>query len=506
MRIFITSLTVFCFLLVEASGQVLQSAGKAKPVSQRPETTQADPSVYKTKLPPDFTVIRAKLPFTLAEQEYVVRQVPIQGTPYVKYLFDGDIVVGDNMPKGMTHASNNTDHLWRGDIPVFFHKTVQDSGMCEVINAAIKEIETKSKVRFVVYSGEKDYIQVRIGDPGGFFGGSSPVGRIGGMQELILSRGVRSNLVIHELLHALGIWHEQSRPDRDQFVKINFENISDDAKFNFNKVPGTMIGGYNYESVMHYFSTAFSKNRKPTIECISNGRTVPCPSRMGSLEFTFGDINGVNTLYRDVTFRGNVVMRSSSESTNYKVRLISDEKYVRFPKGVPAEVLASVRYRIPKFESSRLNFCSMQSEYVRGEQYFEIEPVLIKAWIDSSSMNFPSLYLIVNLPARTENIEVVQIVLKESPVPGSLNKDKPQGKDKRFRAWVERGQSDLYYLRGAWFDYGAIPANVLKNGIEITTPVSDGPLNPDVKKGPVFNQPVKRSTTISGTVTKQKQN
>ena len=59
---------------------------------------------------------------------------------------------------------------------------------------------------------------------------SSYVGMINnGAQDVSLDDGcvwkIRPGIVLHELMHAAGFFHEHTRPDRDIFIRINFENI-----------------------------------------------------------------------------------------------------------------------------------------------------------------------------------------------------------------------------------------------------------------------------------------
>ena len=64
--------------------------------------------------------------------------------------------------------------------------------------------------------------------------------------------------MVHELLHSLGMLHEQSRPDRDDYVTINFGNIKNELhsqfkKYGWNQVELKQVG-YDLGSVMHYGS------------------------------------------------------------------------------------------------------------------------------------------------------------------------------------------------------------------------------------------------------------
>jgi len=74
--------------------------------------------------------------------------------------------------------------------------------------------------------------------------------------------------MVHELGHALGLWHEQSRPNRDAYVQINLQNVcqtccNNGGSCNNNFAKHREAGeyprnGYDFDSVMHYDQCAFS--------------------------------------------------------------------------------------------------------------------------------------------------------------------------------------------------------------------------------------------------------
>jgi hypothetical protein len=95
-------------------------------------------------------------------------------------------------------------------------------------------------------------------------------------------------------MHAMGIFHEQSRPDRDSFVRINEANIQQGTQGNFRICRGcTTSGDYDCQSVMHYSANAFSINRQPTITNI--GCTDLCrPGQLGQRNgLTRGDVQAI---------------------------------------------------------------------------------------------------------------------------------------------------------------------------------------------------------------------
>lgn len=123
---------------------------------------------------------------------------------------------------------------------------------------------------------------------------ASYVGRQGGEQEVLLSPRCNTMTVVHELGHVIGLWHEQSRYDRDNYVRILWENIPEDKQYNFNQYidGGEDYGEYNYQSIMHYSAYAFSKNGEKTIEPLFENIQIGQRDHLSEL-----DIASVNKLY-----------------------------------------------------------------------------------------------------------------------------------------------------------------------------------------------------------------
>jgi hypothetical protein len=98
--------------------------------------------------------------------------------------------------------------------------------------------------------------------------------------------------------HAVGLWHEQSREDRNTYVTVHSDNIKSGMSYNFtqNINNGDDIGVYDYGSIMHYPATAFSANGQPTIETIPSGISIGQRTALSS-----GDVAAVKAMYPSVT-------------------------------------------------------------------------------------------------------------------------------------------------------------------------------------------------------------
>ena len=121
---------------------------------------------------------------------------------------------------------------------------------------------SSSTVTFVPRTNQRDYVRFVRSN-----GCASSVGKVGGAQLVYLADGCSTGNTIHEISHALGMWHEQSRCDRDTYVRIVWENIASGYDHNFDKecAGASDVFGYDEGSIMHYGPTAFSVNGLPTI-------------------------------------------------------------------------------------------------------------------------------------------------------------------------------------------------------------------------------------------------
>ncbi|XP_072291590.1 low choriolytic enzyme-like [Eucyclogobius newberryi] len=186
-------------------------------------------------------------------------------------VVEGDIAV----PSGLQNADPCTARgcLWPkasdGNVYVPYRISNQYSERerTAIVNG-LGSFARSTCVRFTPLNRQRDFVDIQ--SRGGCF---SFVGRRGGAQVVSLARQgcIFLSTIQHELLHALGFNHEQTRSDRDTHVRILLQNVIGGMEHNFNRIQTRNLGTpYDYNSVMHYGRFAFSRNRQPTIVPIPN--------------------------------------------------------------------------------------------------------------------------------------------------------------------------------------------------------------------------------------------
>lgn len=231
-----------------------------------------------------------------APDEAYHRYVPFHVVDGMAVAF-GDVILGavqDGTPERGLHEPDPI-RLWDDrEIPYGIATTLPNPAR---VDDALRYLMKHTSLVFVPLTEQtKDAI---IFEPGTELC-LSALGKTGGRQPIRLAADCGRTEILHEVLHALGFIHEHSRPDRDQYVEVVWDNV--DAKFRdqFRAAPTSMDDPsrgtpFDFSSVMLYPPNLFGKQRGSITLRSREGKPEIQPVRDG---LSPGDIRRIREVYR----------------------------------------------------------------------------------------------------------------------------------------------------------------------------------------------------------------
>lgn len=224
---------------------------------------------------------------------------------------------------------------------------------------AMENISRVSPIVFVKRTTQANYVNfVKSG------ANNSAVGMVGGAQTLNIASYNYTGILMHEIFHALGVNHEQCRPDRDSYVIFHPENVPDNQESNFNKFPAssnTTVGTFDFGSIMLYEPYAFSNTGQPSITKL-DGSTYQ--SSYSSSNVSPTDIATLNQMYSGFTYVG------LPANTNYEIATALDNnKLISVSGGSTSDGAQIILYTDNDSNSARWSVTK------NAEGYYQLSPL-----------------------------------------------------------------------------------------------------------------------------------